>query len=204
MVFEKGRRAHNMGLTQDAVLDLFRETGALLEGHFILTSGLHSGAYFQCAKVFQYPWHAETLCQDIADHFRDEKIDVVVSPAIGGIVVGQEIARQLGVRANFTERVDGKMTFRRGFGISEGERILIAEDVTTTGGSVKEVIEAVKQAGGQVIAVTAVVDRSSGAAQFGVPYFSLAQMEVKNHDPENCPMCESGSQAIKPGSRGLN
>ena len=192
-----------MALTQDAVLELFRETRALLEGHFILTSGLHSGAYFQCAQVFQYPWHAETLCQDIADHFRDDKIDVVVSPAVGGIVVGQEIARLLGVRANFTERVDGKMTFRRGFGISKGERVLLAEDVTTTGGSVKEVIESIKQAEGEVVAVTAVVDRSGGAAQFGVPYFSLAQMEVKNYPPESCPMCEAGGEAIKPGSRGL-
>lgn len=192
-----------MTQSQDAVLELFRETGALLEGHFILTSGLHSGAYFQCAKVFQYPWHAETLCRDIAHHFQDEKIDVVVSPAVGGIVVGQEIARLLGVRANFTERVDGKMTFRRGFTVSENERVLVAEDVTTTGGSVKEVIEAVRQAGGEIVAVTAVVDRSGGAAQFGVPYFALAQLEVKNYPPESCPMCEAGGKAVKPGSRGL-
>lgn len=192
-----------MGLKSDEILRIFKETGALLEGHFILTSGLHSGTYFQCAKVFQYPWHAEVLCKDIADHFRGEKIDVVVSPAVGGIVFGQEIARLLGVRSIFAERVEGKMTLRRGFEVSRGERILLAEDVTTTGGSVKEVIEVVKSQGCDVAAVTAVVDRSSGEAQFDVPYFSLFQMEVKNFSPEACPMCKSGSVAVKPGSRGL-
>lgn len=192
-----------MRLKREEILKIFKETEALLEGHFILTSGLHSDKYFQCAKVFQYPWHAETLCRDIADHFRDEKIDVVVSPAVGGIVFGQEIARLLGVRAIFAERVEGRMTLRRGFTISPGERVLVAEDVTTTGGSVKEVMETVKQSGGKPIAVTALVDRSGGKAQFDVPYFSLFQMEVKNYDPENCPLCRAGSTAIKPGSRGL-
>jgi orotate phosphoribosyltransferase len=153
--------------------------------------------------VFQYPWHAETLCQETADHFKDQRIDVVVSPAVGGIVFGQEIARLLGVRSIFAERVDGKMTLRRGFKISPGERVLLAEDVTTTGGSVKEVMKAVEQAGGDITAVTAVVDRSGGKAEFSVPYFSLFQMEVKNFDPDECPHCQSGSKAVKPGSRGL-
>jgi len=174
-----------------------------LTGHFILTSGLHSGSYFQCAKVFQYPWHAETLCREIADHFRGEKIDVVVSPAIGGIVLGQEIARLLAVRSIFAERVDGKMMLRRGFEIKDGERVLLAEDVTTTGGSVKEVKQAVEQAGGKIVAVTAVVDRSGGTAEFGVPYFSLFQMEVTNYDPDACLLCQTGSTAVKPGSRSL-
>ncbi len=192
-----------MGLGSERILGIFKETGALLEGHFILTSGLHSNMYFQCAKVFQYPWHAEALCRDVADHFAGEKIDAVVSPAIGGIVVGQEIARLLNVRSMFTERVEGKMAFRRGFAVSPGERILIAEDVTTTGGSVKEVMESVQGQDGAVIAVTGVVDRSGGKVAFGVPYFSLIQINVVNYPPEKCPLCKSGSTAVKPGSRGL-
>jgi len=192
-----------MSLRAEQILQLFKETGALLEGHFILTSGLHSSRYFQCAKVFQYPWIGEKLCKGIADHFRKENIAVVVSPAVGGIVVGQEIARLLGVRSIFTERTDGEMTLRRGFEVKSGEHVLVAEDVTTTGGSVCEVMDVVKSQGGEVIAVTAVVDRSGGKAQFGVPYFSLFQMEVKNFSPEACPMCKSGSVAVKPGSRGL-
>ena len=192
-----------MNLTQEKILKIFKDTEALLEGHFILTSGLHSDKYFQCAKVLQYPWHAETLCREIADHFREEQIDVVISPAVGGIVFGQEIARLLGIRAIFAERVEGRMTLRRGFAITPGERVLVAEDVTTTGGSVKEVLETVKQSGGKRLAVTALVDRSGGKAEFGVPYFSLFQMEVKNYEPDNCPMCRAGSTAVKPGSRGL-
>ena len=192
-----------MALTKDEILNIFKESGALLEGHFILTSGMHSAKYFQCAKVFQYPWFAESLCKETARHFRDEKIDVVVSPAVGGIVFGQELARLLKVRSIFAERVDGKMTLRRGFEISSGERVLLAEDVTTTGGSVKEVMEAVKSQGAEIVGVTAVVDRSSGKAEFGVQYFSLFQMDVQNFDPAECPMCRAGSKAVKPGSRGL-
>lgn len=192
-----------MNLTSEEILHIFKETKALLEGHFILTSGLHSGAYFQCAKVFQYPWIGEKLCKGMVDQLQDKKIDVVVSPAVGGIVVGQEVARLLHVRSIFTERVEAKMTLRRGFEIVEGENVLVVEDVTTTGGSVKEVIDAVKSYGGEIVAVAAVVDRSGGKAKFGVPYFSLFQMEVKNYSPDNCPLCESGSRAVKPGSRGL-
>ena len=192
-----------MPLTKEDILGIFKETGALLEGHFILTSGLHSDRYFQCARVFQYPWHAEILCRGIADRFQNEKVDAVVSPAVGGIVVGQEIARLLKVRSMFTERVEGKMSLRRGFGISAGERILVAEDVTTTGGSVKEVMDAIHAQGGSVVGVTGVVDRSGGNAQFGVPYFSLLQMPVDNYPPETCPLCRAGSTPVKPGSRGL-
>ena len=192
-----------MSLQPDEILTVFKETDALLEGHFILTSGLHSGQYFQCAKVFQYPWYAEKLCGDIADHFKNEKIDLVVSPAVGGIVVGQEVARLLKVRSIFLERKDGKMTLRRGFEVSKGERILVVEDVTTTGGSVKEVIQVLQSMGSDIVAVAAVVDRSGGTVSFGVPYFSLFQMEVKNYSPDDCPLCKSGSTAVKPGSRGL-
>jgi orotate phosphoribosyltransferase len=192
-----------MALRREEILNIFTDSGALLTGHFILTSGLHSDAYFQCAQVFQYPWHAEALCRDIAEHFVADKLDVVVSPAVGGIVFGQEIARLLRTRSIFAERVAGKMTLRRGFQIHPGERVLVAEDVTTTGGSVKEVLEAVKDAGGEVVAVTAVVDRSGGRVEFGVPYFSLFQMEVHNYEPDDCPLCRAGSTAVKPGSRGL-
>jgi len=192
-----------MPLTKEDILGIFKETKALLEGHFILTSGMHSDRYFQCARVFQYPWHAETLCREIADRFRNKKIDAVISPAVGGIVVGQEIARLLKVRSIFTERVDGKMSLRRGFVVSAGERILIAEDVTTTGGSVREVMEAARAQGGLIVGVTGVVDRSGGKAKFDVPYFALLQMEVVNHPAENCPLCRAGSVPVKPGSRGL-
>jgi orotate phosphoribosyltransferase len=192
-----------MALNKEEILKIFRESGALLEGHFILTSGLHSDKYFQCARVFQYPWHAQTLCQDIAGHYRNVRIDAVVSPAVGGIVVGQEIARLLNVRSIFTERVEGKMTLRRGFMVASGEKILVAEDVTTTGGSVKEVMEAVRGHGGKVVGVTGVVDRSGGKAEFGVPYFSLLKMDVMTYQPESCLLCKAGSVAVKPGSRGL-
>ena len=193
-----------MSLNRDEIIAIFKESGALLEGHFILTSGLHSDAYFQCAKVFQYPWHAESLCRDIAEHFQEDGIDVVVSPAVGGIVFGQEIGRLLGVRSIFAERVDGQMTLRRGFEINPGERVLLAEDVTTTGGSVKEVLEAVKGMGGDIIAVTAVVDRSGGKAQFGVPYFSLFQMEVTNYDPQTVPSARRAALRLNPAVAGSN
>lgn len=192
-----------MALSNEDIIAIFKETGALLEGHFILTSGLHSDRYFQCAKVFQYPWHAEKLCRQIADRYRNEKIDAVASPAVGGIVVGQEIARLLKVRSIFTERVEGKMTLRRGFAVLSKERVLVAEDVTTTGGSVKEVMQAVREQDGVVIGVTGVVDRSGGKADFGIPYFSLLKMDVVNYPPDHCPLCKSGSMAVKPGSRGL-
>ncbi len=192
-----------MSLKPEEILKIFKESGALMEGHFILTSGLHSRTYFQCALVFQYPWHAATLCRDTADHFRDKKIDVVVSPAVGGIVFGQELARQLGTRSIFAERVDGEMTLRRGFQVKRGERVLLAEDVTTTGGSVKEVMSAVQAQGAEIAAVTSVVDRSGGNARFGVPFHSLFQMEVINFEPDNCPMCREGGRAVKPGSRSL-
>lgn len=192
-----------MSLQPEEILRIFKESGALLEGHFILSSGLHSKSYFQCALVFQYPWHGETLCRDIADHFHDHKIDVVVSPAVGGIIFGQEIARQLGVRSIFAEREGGEMTLRRGFHIQPGDRVLLAEDVTTTGGSVKEVRDVVRAQGGVIVAVTAVVDRSGGKARFEVPYHSLFQMDVVNYTPENCPMCREGDRAVKPGSRSL-
>ena len=188
-------------LTQEDYLNVFRKTEALLEGHFLLTSGLHSNIYFQCARVLQFPWYAEKLCQGLTGHFRDQAVDTVIAPAIGGIVVGQELARQLNARSIFTERSDGNMVLRRGFQIEKGEKFLVAEDVTTTGGSVKEVVEVVRDMGGIVQSVAAIVDRSGGKKLFDVPYFSLVQLAVKNYDPESCPLCKDKLPLVKPGSR---
>lgn len=192
-----------MSLSRDEILTVFRETGALLEGHFILTSGLHSGTYFQCAQIFQYPEYSEKLCRDIVRHFQDVETDLVVSPAVGGIIFGYELARQLGVRNIFSEREGGKMLLRRGFKVNPGDKVLVAEDVTTTGGSVRELMDSIEAGGGDILAVTSIVDRSGGEARFGVPYYSLFQMDVKNYKPDDCPLCRQGSQAVKPGSRKL-
>jgi orotate phosphoribosyltransferase len=190
-------------LSQDEVLRIFRETGALLSGHFLLSSGLHSPVYFQCALVFQHPEHAEKLGQELASRFRDGSVDVVVSPAVGGIVVGQEVGRALGVRAIFAERESGQMTLRRGFHIERGERALVVEDVMTTGGSTDDVMEVVEAQGGRVVGVGVVVDRSGEAVPWQVPVQSLAQLEAVNYHPEQCPLCRDKVPLVKPGSRGM-
>jgi len=187
-------------MTGEEILALFRKTKALLEGHFQLTSGLHSPSYFQCAKVLQYPANAELLCREIASRFQDDRIEVVIAPAMGGIVVGQEVGRQLGTRTIFTERKDGLMELRRGFEIKQGERVLVCEDVITTGGSVNEVIGIVKRNGGTIVGVGAIVDRSGGKAKF--PRFTpTLTMEVITYSPESCPLCKQGKPVEKPGSR---
>ena len=184
------------------ILDMFRQSGALLEGHFLLTSGNHSDQYFQCAKVLQYPGYAEMLCGIIAGQFKDKKIDVVVAPAIGGIVVGQEVARQLGARSIFTERKDGKMQLRRGFEIQSGERTLVCEDVVTTGGSVFEVIDIVKKNGGILNGVGVIIDRSGGSVVFPVDhYIACYTTKAIVYSPGECPLCKEGSKPVKPGSR---
>lgn len=188
-------------MTKEQALELFRKSEALLEGHFRLTSGLHSPQYFQCAKVLQYPNYAELFCAEIAHIFLDKKVDCVISPAIGGIVAGQEVARLLGVRSIFAERVENKMTLRRGFEINPGERILAVEDVVTTGGSVKEVIEHAKFLGADVIGAAFIVDRSGGNAKFNVPVYSVFQMDVVTFQPNECPLCKQGIEILKPGSR---
>jgi orotate phosphoribosyltransferase len=185
----------------DRVLQLLRSTGALLEGHFLLTSGLHSGGYVQCAKVLQYPQHAEALGQWIAAHYRTAQVSVVMSPAIGGIVIGQEVARGLGVRALFGEREQGVMTLRRGFELAPGERVLVIEDVTTTGGSVREIMQLIEQRHGVVVGVGTILDRSAGHIDFAVPQHALATLSIPNYAPDACPLCKQGSQPIKPGSR---
>ena len=183
------------------LLSIFQQTGALLEGHFQLTSGLHSPRYLQCALVLQYPQHAEWIGRALASHFKGDKLDAVVAPAIGGIIVAHETARALGVRALFTEREGGQMTLRRGFRIDDRERVLVVEDVVTTGGSTRETIDAVTKAGGEVIAAGSLVDRSGGTVNVGSRRVALLTLDVPAYDPANCPLCKQGTPAIKPGSR---
>jgi orotate phosphoribosyltransferase len=190
-----------MSLTETEILAIFKKTEALLTGHFLLTSGRHSDKYFQCAKVLQYPEHTEKLCRLIAERFKKEKIDTVIAPAMGGLVVGQEVARQLNKRFIFAERADKKLSLRRGFTIEEGERLLVCEDVVTTGGSVFEVIDIVKSNGGVVAGVGFIVDRSNGKVDFDYPQFSTLKMEVVSWLPEDCPLCKKGIELVKPGSR---
>ncbi|MGH9764330.1 MAG: orotate phosphoribosyltransferase [Blastocatellia bacterium] len=183
------------------ILSLFISTGALLEGHFQLSSGLHSRNYLQCALLLQHPDVAERLGRSLADHFRNLQVSAVVAPAIGGIIVAHEVARALGVRALFTERENGVMTLRRGFSVTPGERVLVVEDVVTTGGSTRDTIEAVSRAEGQVVGAGSMVDRSGGAADVGVARAALLTLTVPAYDPAECPLCRDGVPAVKPGSR---
>ena len=186
---------------------LFEETGAYLHGHFRLTSGLHSGEYLQCAKVLAHPEYAERLGRALSAKIRgltgDVAIDVVVAPAMGGIIIGHEVARALGVRSLFTERdaATNSMTLRRGFEIAAGERAVVIEDVITTGGSTKEVVDAIAAAGAQVLAAGSIIDRSGGRADVGVPRVALETLEAVAYQPEECPLCRDGLPLVKPGSR---
>jgi orotate phosphoribosyltransferase len=191
-----------MKLPKEQILDIFRETKALLEGHFQLTSGLHSSQYFQCARVLQFPKYLHLLSGEIARHFAYNEVEVVISPAIGGIVVGTEVGRMLGVRTIFAERKENAMELRRGFEILPGERVLVVEDVVTTGGSTKEVIDLVSKFKGSLVGAACIVDRSSGKAQFDTKQFAVLQMDVITYQPSDCPLCKAGGTAIKPGSRG--
>lgn len=186
------------------ILALFEATGALLEGHFLLSSGLHSDKYLQCALVLQYPEHAERLGRALASHFESDGIQVVAAPAVGGIIIAHEVARALRARAIFTEREGGRMRLRRGFALRRGERALIAEDVITTGGSTRETIEAIAEAGGSVVAACSLVDRSGGAADVGIRRVSLLTLDVPAYDPASCPLCRAQIPIVKPGSRDLN
>jgi orotate phosphoribosyltransferase len=189
-------------MTEQETLALYEATGALLRGHFRLTSGLHSDLYLQSALVLQHPAHAEGLGRALADSFRGAGAHTVLAPAIGGILVAHEVARALGVRALFTEREGGVMTLRRGFALTPGERCLVVEDVITTGGSTREVVDCVEQAGGQVVGIGSLIDRSGGAAAFAVKRVALATVTAATFPPDACPLCTGGSIAIKPGSRG--
>ena len=188
-------------MTSDNVIQKFKDTGALLEGHFLLTSGLHSPVYLQCALVLQHPLEAEELGRSIAAHFKNEKVAVVAAPAIGGLVIGHEVAKALGARFIWTERDAGSMVLRRGFSVSAGERTLVVEDVVTTGGSTRETIEALKQAGAEIVAAASIIDRSSGKADVGVPRIALATLDVPSVEAAECEACARGETPIKPGSR---
>ncbi len=188
-------------MNAEQILEQFRQTDALLEGHFILSSGLHSPQYLQCALALQYPTDAAKFGKAIAEHFTDEKIETVASPAIGGLIIGYAVAKALNARFVWTERENGAMTLRRGFSVRERERILVVEDVITTGGSTRECIAALERRGAKVVGAASIIDRSNGAADVGVPYVSLVSLEVPSYKSENCPLCERGDEAIKPGSR---
>ncbi len=192
-------------LSDDAVLEEFREAGALLEGHFILSSGFHSSAYLQCARVLMEPRRAERLCESLAEKIRaaDIAADLVVSPAMGGVVVGYEMGRQLGLPAIFFERVDGAFELRRGFRIEGGQRCLLVEDVVTTGLSSRECMEAVQALGGHIVAAASLVDRSGGRASFSVPFIPLIRLDIPHFAPDQLPASIVGTPPIKPGSRGL-
>lgn len=183
------------------MIDQFRTTGALLEGHFQLSSGLHSTVYLQCALVLQFPEKAEAFGRAIAELFQGQGIQLVASPAIGGIVIGYEVARGLGARFVWTEREAGEMTLRRGFTVAPGEKTLVVEDVVTTGGSTRDTIEALKKAGADVVAAASIIDRSAGTADVGVPLTALASLKVVSVEADVCDACKLGEPVVKPGSR---
>ena len=194
-----------MIIKTEEVMKKFEQAGAIQKGHFKLTSGVHSDTYIQCAQVMQYPGFMHNLCSELGRKFRGEDIDVIIGPAIGGIIISHVMAQVLGpwVRAIFTERENGKMTLRRSFEIKKDEKVLVVEDVTTTGGSVREVIDIVKERGGQVVGVGVLIDRSGGRIDFGVKMKSLLTLDIKSYQPEKCPLCKKGIPVVKPGSREL-
>ncbi len=188
-------------MNSEQILEHFRQTNALLEGHFILSSGLHSPKYLQCALALQYPFDAAKFGKAIAAHFTDANIETVASPAIGGLVIGYAVAQALNVRFIWTERENGTMTLRRGFSVRENERILVVEDVITTGGSTRECITALELRGAKVTNAASIIDRSGGAADVGVPRIVLVSLEVPVYTAKDCPLCKQGDVAYKPGSR---
>lgn len=194
-----------MVINTEEVMRKFEEAGAIQKGHFKLTSGVHSDIYIQCAQVMQYPEFMNNLCSELGKKFRGDDVDVIVGPAVGAIIMAHVMARVLGpwVRAIFTERENGKMTLRRSFKIKKGEKVLVVEDVTTTGSSVKEVIDIVKERQGKVVGVGVLIDRSGGKIDFGVKTQSLLTLDIKTYLPEVCPLCKKGIPAVKPGSRDL-
>jgi len=191
-------------LSENEVMKLLEETQAVLHGHFLLTSGLHSPMYVEKFNVLQHPEYTERLCQEIAERYRDDNVELVVGPTTGGILLAHETGKALGTRAIFTERENGKMTLKRGFRIPEGCRVLVVEDIVTTGGSVREVMDVVKQHGGEVIGVGLLVDRSGGKVDFGVRTEALLHLDVPTFKPETCPLCAEGKELTKRGSTGKN
>lgn len=189
-------------MTESDLLALFRRSGALLEGHFRLSSGLHSPGYLQCALVLQQPRDAEAIGAALGAKVRAFGATVVLSPALGGIVIGQEVGRALGIRAMFAERQDGRLLLRRGFSIAPDERVLVVEDVVTTGGSTRETIDVARAAGARVVGAAAIIDRSGGDQQLDVPFHALAVVSFPTYEPSVCPLCLTGEPVVKPGSRG--
>lgn len=188
-------------MTESQVLDMFRQSGALLEGHFKLSSGLHSEKYLQSALVLQYPEFAALLGEAIAARTAHLQPTAVLSPALGGIVIGQEVGRALSVRALFAERADGRLLLRRGFSLAASDRILVVEDVITTGGSTKETIDVATAAGASVVGAASIIDRGNNDATLGMPLFSLVKLQVPTYQPDACPLCARGEPVVKPGSR---
>lgn len=185
-------------------IEMLKDADALLEGHFLLTSGKHSGKYLQCAKILQYPNLSESMCKELVKSFIDDSIDVVIGPAIGAVTFSYEMARQLHARSIFAEREEGIMKLRRGFKIEKGERVLVVEDVITTGGSVKEILNIINDYEGEVVGIASIVDRTGGEIDFGIKYKSLISMKVEAYEQNECPYCKEGIPIVKPGSRKIN
>lgn len=190
-------------ITRERVTEILKEAGVLMEGHFLLTSGKHSNKYLQCAKIFRNTKYSEELCAALAEQYKNDNVELVIGPAMGAVQMSYEVSRHLNVENFFTERDEnGDMQLRRGFTISEGQRVLVVEDVVTTGGSVKEVIKLVTELGGKIIGVGSIVDRSAGKVDFGVPFKSVYPVEVEAYEAEDCPLCKEGKlPLVKPGSR---
>lgn len=188
-------------MDQMQIMKLLKATGALLKGHFELSSGLHSDQYLQCALVLQHPEYASLLCEELASRFKDDLVDVVCGPALGGIIVSYEVARALKARSIFCERQGDLMSLRRGFSVGRNDRVLVVEDVVTTGGSVKEIIKTVRENEGKVVGVGAIADRSNGAVDFDVRFERLLSLDIQNFPPKDCPLCKEGLPIHKPGSR---
>lgn len=186
---------------QNEVLEIFEKSGALLKGHFLLSSGLHSDEYFEKFQVLQYPHYVDILCKKLADKFEDKKVGVVVGPTVGGVIIAYEVAKNLGVKAIFAERENGGRIFKRGFSLNEGQRVLIVDDVLTTGKSVFEVVDLVKKYKADIVGVGVLLDRSNGKFKIDYDYKPLAIVIAKNFKPEECPLCKAGEPIYKPGSR---
>lgn len=192
-------------MDRQEMLDILRQSGALLEGHFQLSSGRHSNAYVQCAQILQFPWFLDRCCDALAGIFKDVEVDLIIAPAMGGVLISNGVGRALQKRALFTERENGEMILRRNFQINPGEKVLVVEDVVTTGKSVKEVIAVVHELGGNVVGVGSFIDRSGGENVFGeIDFRALIQLDLETHLPEACPMCQAGDPVTKPGSRFIN
>ncbi len=186
-------------LDQAGLVELLKQTGVIMEGHFLLTSGRHSGRFLQCSQLLQYPQHAEKVCRMMAEPFKDKQIETVIGPAMGGVILSYETARALGTRALFAERAEGEsMALRRGFKIAAGEKVLVVEDAISTGGSVQKVLNLLKQTGAEVAGVSIMIDRTSGKVDFGVPLQALLSMEIESYSPEECPLCREGVPLQKP------